>query len=153
MISGNHSQGYFKLHPQLEQDTLCVGELSLCKILLMDDRRFLWLILIPKRKNIKEIIELTQEEALLLMGEVCLVSNILKEFKNPDKLNVAALGNMVPQLHIHVIARFISDAAWPQSVWGIGSAEPYAAHSSQILLDQLRDLFADRSDEWVSACP
>ena len=143
----------FILNPQLEQETLVVGDFLFSHVLLMDDRRFPWLILVPKRNGITELTDLTEDEAHVLMDEVRLTQSVLHTLRDPDKLNVATLGNSVPQLHIHVIARFISDAAWPNPVWGVGNPESYPAHTAQIFIDSLRDAFKSREVSWISGRP
>jgi len=113
------SQGTFALHPQLSADTFVVGDWPLCRVLRMNDRAFPWLILVPRVADIREIIDLSDADQLLLMGEISRASRALKALLNPDKLNVAALGNAVPQLHVHVIARYRTDPAWPRPIWGV----------------------------------
>lgn len=116
----------FTLHPTLARDTVLVSRLPLCRILLMKDRRFPWLILVPERDSVREIYELSQGDRADLVEEIARTSEVLQRLFQPDKLNVGALGNVVPQLHVHVVARFAADPAWPGPVWGSGSAEPYA---------------------------
>ncbi len=113
------------LAPQLAADTLAVCDLSLCTVRLMNDARFPWLILVPMREGKSEIIDLLPGEQAQLLQEINLASRALQQLTKTDKLNIAALGNMVPQLHIHVIARHKNDTAWPKPVWGQGVAEPY----------------------------
>ncbi len=125
----------FSLHPQLESDTLPVTDLGLCRVLLMDNALFPWLILVPRREQAREIIDLTPGQRHLLMDEIAHISEAMQELFRPDKINVAALGNQVPQLHIHVIARFTADSAWPYPVWGKG-AEPYG--NPQPVLQRLK---------------
>ncbi|WP_342359400.1 HIT family protein [Terrarubrum flagellatum] len=115
----------FALHPQLAADTFPVGDLALSAVLLMNDDRFPWVILVPRRANMRDLIDLDEADAGACSGEIRLVSRAMKELFKPHKLNVAALGNMVPQLHIHIIARFAEDAAWPRPVWGVGEIRPY----------------------------
>ncbi|MGL4323169.1 MAG: HIT domain-containing protein [Beijerinckiaceae bacterium] len=115
----------FQLHPQLAADTFAVGDLALSSVLLMNDQRFPWLILVPRRADVRDLIDLSESDAGTMSGEIRHASRVLKELFRPHKLNVAALGNMVPQLHIHVLARYQEDAAWPRPVWGVGTAEPY----------------------------
>ncbi len=117
----------FTLDPRLAADTVLVGDLMLSRVLLMNDARFPWLILVPRRAQLREIVDLAASEQNALMGEIAAVSLALQRLTSPHKLNVAALGNQVAQLHVHVIARFSEDAAWPRPVWGIGTAEPYPA--------------------------
>ena len=134
----------FALHPQLKADTLEVVELSLCRVLLMNNSHFPWLILVPRREGLRELFDLPALEYDAVMREVREVSVRLQKFTRADKMNVAALGNVVPQLHIHVIARFARDAAWPQPVWNCGApALPYDAATMKNLASQLRDLLQD----------
>jgi diadenosine tetraphosphate (Ap4A) HIT family hydrolase len=108
----------FKLDLQLQKDTFFIKDLKLCQVLLMNNCLYPWVILVPKKENLVEIIDLTKEEQILLIEEIALISEILKKHFNPKKLNVANLGNMVCQLHIHIIARFENDPAFPKPVWG-----------------------------------
>jgi diadenosine tetraphosphate (Ap4A) HIT family hydrolase len=108
----------FVLHPQLAKDTHFVSDLPLCRVLLMDEARYPWFILVPRRVEIREIHELSQDERNQLWAESDQISRALLHLYEPDKLNIASLGNMVPQLHLHHIARFQTDAAWPAPVWG-----------------------------------
>lgn len=128
----------FTLHEKLAADTIPVGDLSLCRVLLMNDRRFPWLILVPVRANMRELIDLLPGDRILLMQEIASVSEMMRAVFTPDKLNVAALGNMVPQLHVHVIARKITDSAWPNPVWGQGAAESYDIASTAAILQTLK---------------
>lgn len=115
----------FSLHPQLERDTFFVSDMDLCRVLLMNNSLFPWLILVPRVDGAREITDLCEaRQRHTLMDEIALASQVMKNFFSADKLNVAALGNQVPQLHVHVIARFVSDSAWPQPVWGNGG-KPY----------------------------
>jgi len=115
----------FALHPQLAVDTSPVTALDLSDLLLMNDARFPWFILVPRRADITEIIDLDAADRTALLDEIVAVSEALRSMTGCDKLNVAALGNQTPQLHVHVIARFRSDAAWPGPVWGKGTAVAY----------------------------
>jgi diadenosine tetraphosphate (Ap4A) HIT family hydrolase len=115
----------FALHPRLETDTFEVARLTLSRLLLMNDARFPWLVLVPEREGMREIHELPPADRALLVEEVARASEVLIELYAPDKINVGALGNVVPQLHLHVVARFTGDAAWPGPVWGSGSAVLY----------------------------
>jgi len=116
----------FALDPRLAADTVPVTELSLCRVLLMNDRRFPWAILVPARPGLTEITDLAEADRALLMGEIAAASEALTSLYAPEKINVGALGNIVRQLHVHVVARNPGDAAWPGPVWGHGAAEPYA---------------------------
>ncbi len=108
----------WSLDPQLERDTRTVGDLTLARVLVMDDANYPWLILVPRRPGAVEIIDLGDEQQVQLMDEIALLSRVLKDVTACDKLNVAAIGNVVAQLHIHIVARRRDDAAWPRPVWG-----------------------------------
>ncbi len=127
----------FTLDPRLVNDTHEIGVLKLCRVLLMDDARYPWIILVPQCANATEIIDLSNSDQLCLMHEICAVSVALKTCFSPDKLNVAALGNQVAQLHVHIIARFVSDEAWPNPVWGRGTSVPYPSHMAGSLIDRV----------------
>jgi diadenosine tetraphosphate (Ap4A) HIT family hydrolase len=116
----------FTLAAPLAADAHVVGDLPLSRVLLMDDARFPWLILVPRRHGMRDWIDLAREDQHRLLDEMEAVSLALRGLHRPDKLNVAALGNVVAQLHVHVIARFAHDAAWPRPVWGIGARVAYA---------------------------
>lgn len=128
----------FVLHPQLAQDTHWVTDLALCRVLLMNEARYPWLILVPRRAGIREIHELTGAERQQLWAESDQVSQALMALFQPYKLNIAALGNMVAQLHLHHIARFQTDAAWPAPVWGQFPPEPYAPEAATARCESLR---------------
>ena len=117
----------FVLDPRLEADTHAIGDLPLSELRLMDDARFPWLILVPRIAGARDLIDLDERDQRTLLAEINLVGRTLEAQLRPDKLNIAALGNVVPQLHVHVIARFTSDAAWPQPVWGCGERVAYTA--------------------------
>lgn len=127
----------FTLHPTLARDTVEVARWPLCRVLLMKDQRFPWLILVPEREAAREIHELTATDRAALMEEVARAGEALSRLLQPDKVNVGALGNVVPQLHVHVVARFAADAAWPGPVWGSGAAVPYADVELEDLLGRL----------------
>ena len=120
----------FALDPRLAADTHAVLELPLSRALLMDDMRFPWLILVPRMPGLRELTELARDDQHALLDEINRVAHVLHAIAKPDKLNIAALGNVVPQLHVHVIARFVGDAAWPRPVWGIGERVPYTQGSA-----------------------
>lgn len=115
----------FQLHPQLTQDTLPLGNCTLCRLLLMNDANYPWFILVPERENIREIHELNDSDRHQLWDESAQLARALAAVFHPDKLNIAALGNQVPQLHVHHIVRYKSDPAWPAPVWGKVPARPY----------------------------
>ncbi|MGP9822785.1 HIT domain-containing protein [Salinarimonas sp. NSM] len=132
----------FALDPRLEADTRPVGDLSLSSVLLMNDARFPWLILVPRRPGLVEIADLAEGDAQALMAEIRVATRVILEVARPDKVNVGALGNIVSQLHVHVLARFASDPAWPGPVWGHGTRIPYPPHAVEALLERLRAAFA-----------
>jgi diadenosine tetraphosphate (Ap4A) HIT family hydrolase len=106
------------LHPQLTRDTINIGDLPLSRVLVIDDANYPWLLLVPRRGGVSEIIDLDEVEQAQLWTEIARAGRLLKELTTCHKLNVAALGNIVPQLHVHVIARHQGDVAWPKPVWG-----------------------------------
>lgn len=117
----------FVLDARLAADTLAVGELDLSTLRLMNDRRFPWAILAPRRPGVAELFELARADRAALVEEIAIVSEALSSLAAAHKINVAALGNEVRQLHVHVVARMTDDAAWPGPVWGRGPRLPYAA--------------------------
>ena len=131
----------FELHPQLAADTFVVGDLPLCRVLLMNDARFPWVILVPRRKDISEIYDLSMQDQQLLWQESALVAEKLMKLTEADKMNIAALGNVVPQLHLHHVARFKTDPVWPKPIWGQGAAEPYRESEKQQMLRNLSEMF------------
>jgi diadenosine tetraphosphate (Ap4A) HIT family hydrolase len=130
----------FELHPRLAADTVPVTDWPLCRVLLMNDRHFPWLVLVPRRPGVVELHQLEPGDAATLMGEVTTASHRLAALTRADKINVAALGNVVPQLHVHVIARFTTDPAWPRPVWGVLPAAPYDAQALSDRVGSLRRL-------------
>jgi diadenosine tetraphosphate (Ap4A) HIT family hydrolase len=128
----------WSLHPQLERDTVAVGDLALSRLLAMNDATYPWVVLVPRRPDTVEIIDLEAADQARLMAEIAEVSAALKRLTGCDKLNVAAIGNVVPQLHIHVVARRTDDPAWPRPVWGAAPAQPYAGTDMQSLIAALR---------------
>jgi diadenosine tetraphosphate (Ap4A) HIT family hydrolase len=126
------------LHPQLEHDTAMIADLPLSRLLLANDANYPWLLLVPRRAGASEIIDLAAAEQAQLMTEIDTLSRALKAVTACDKLNVAAIGNMVPQLHIHVVARRRSDAAWPKPVWGTMPAKPYSSAELESFIAALR---------------
>jgi len=127
----------FSLHPQLATDCIVIGQYNLCQLLLMNDRHYPWFILVPQRENVSEIYQLSATDQALLWRESADLSETLARHFSADKLNIAALGNVVPQLHIHHIVRYQSDPAWPAPVWGKLPAEPYSQSELQTLLTNL----------------
>jgi len=131
----------WSLHPQLHADTVPVCDLALSRLLAMNDANFPWLILVPRRAGVSEIIDLGDEQSLL-MDEIALVSRALKVESRCDKLNVAAIGNVVPQLHIHIVARRKDDAAWPKPVWGAVPRRVYVADAMERFVGAIRSRLA-----------
>jgi diadenosine tetraphosphate (Ap4A) HIT family hydrolase len=127
----------FELHPQLEGDCIPLGRFPLCRVLLMNESRYPWVILVPERPGITEMFELNEAEQLALMRESCAVAAHLKRVFAADKINVAAIGNLVPQLHIHHVVRYRSDAAWPAPVWGRFAPAIYAPEALKACLEKM----------------
>lgn len=130
----------FELHPRLAADTHSLGDLPLCRVLLMDDARFPWLILVPRIAGLVEITELDDAGAQRLVDEARRAARALQAHCAPHKVNLGALGNLVPQFHLHVVARFRDDARWPQPVWGAGPAQPYSVDAAAARAAELRRL-------------
>ena len=128
----------FAIEQRLAAESHPLGDLGLSRVLLFDDARFPWLVLVPKRAGLVEITDLPPAERHRLLDEIGTAMDVLKEARSPYKLNVAALGNSVRQLHVHVIARFQDDAAWPAPVWGRGERVPYEHETLAELVPKLR---------------
>jgi len=128
----------FQLDPRLAADTVAVAELPLCMLRLMNDCRFPWLLLVPRIEGAVEIVDLSAQARAQLMEEVARASTALRDAARPDKLNIGALGNIVAQLHVHVVARYRGDAAWPGPVWGSGPAAPYPREDQSRMILRLR---------------
>jgi diadenosine tetraphosphate (Ap4A) HIT family hydrolase len=139
-----NSETSWTLHGQLERDTIHLGDLALCRVLVIKDANYPWLLLVPRRPDIVEITDLDQVEQAQLMVEIDRVARALRTVTECDKLNIAALGNAVPQLHVHIIARRKTDKAWPKPVWGV--APPLDHDAAE--LD--RFMTALRGKLWVS---
>ncbi len=128
----------WSLHPQLLKDTIEIGDLPLSRVLVIKDANYPWLLLVPRRAGAVEIIDLDEVAQAQLMTEIGRVSRALKDVTRCDKLNVAALGNAVPQLHVHIIARRTGDAAWPRPVWGVMPPLPHDAQEAADFISALR---------------
>ena len=128
----------WSLHPQLAQDSSLVGELPLSQVRLMHDANYPWLLLVPRRPGAAEVIDLDQADQAQLMTEIADASRALKAVGRCDKLNVAAIGNVVPQLHVHVVARRCDDAAWPRPVWGAVAPSAYQPAALAALIGAVR---------------
>jgi len=135
----------WSLHPQLARDTIAIGDLALSRLLVVNDANWPWLLLVPRRPGASEIIDLDEVERAQLMTEISRVARALKEVTGCDKLNVAALGNVVAQLHVHVIARRAGDAGWPKPIWGAAQPVPHDAR------DLDRFVAAIKRKVWVAA--
>jgi diadenosine tetraphosphate (Ap4A) HIT family hydrolase len=129
----------YELHPQLAADTHPLATFSLCDLRLMDDANYPWLILVPRVPLARELLDLDAAQRHQLTDEIDRAGHLLRDVFLPHKLNVAALGNLVPQLHVHVIARYENDPAWPAPVWGRVAARPYAPEGLVERISQLRD--------------
>ena len=138
--------GTFDLHPQLAADGLFLADWPLCRVLRMNDRSYPWLILVPRLAGAREIIDLSSEDQQRLMLEIARASTALKTLRRPHKINVAALGNMVPQLHVHVIGRDESDPAWPKPVWGAVPANPFPPLEAEMEIGAWREAFHNAID-------
>jgi len=133
----------FQLHLQLAKDCRDLGRLALCRLLLMNDAHYPWFILVPEREGVREVHELADTDRTRLWEESALLSRALVKGFAPHKLNIAALGNQVPQLHVHHIVRYTHDAAWPNPVWGRQPAKPYYGAEAEKLHALMRDLLGD----------
>jgi len=130
----------FALHSQLKSDTHFICDLPLSSALLMNDANYIWLILVPRKPDLIELIDLSFAEQTQVLQEINSVAKILKKEFNAEKLNIAALGNVVSQLHIHVIGRKKNDATFPKPVWGNAPAKPYATKEAEALIQKLKSL-------------
>ncbi|POA20172.1 HIT domain-containing protein [Pseudomonas sp. FW300-N1A1] len=133
----------FALDPRLEQDTLPIGDFPLCRLLLSNDSNYPWFILVPRRADISELFQLDSQDQAQLWRETTGLAELLKDSFDADKLNVATLGNVVSQLHMHVIVRKREDAAWPAPVWGKHPATPYTAEQVAAIRERLRLVLTD----------
>ncbi|HXJ02378.1 MAG TPA: HIT family protein [Micropepsaceae bacterium] len=133
----------FTLHPRLAADTAIIADWPLSRVLVMNDKRFAWVILVPRRSDVSEIFDLDEAARIVLTNEITRVAERLKSWARTrggcDKINIGMIGNLVPQLHIHVVARTKSDPAWPGTVWGVGKAIPYGAAELARVVTELRD--------------
>ena len=128
----------WSLHPQLAKDTINIGDLPLSRVLVINDANYPWLLLVPRRIGVSEMIDLDEVEQAQLWTEIARTGRALKTVTECDKLNIAALGNVVPQLHVHVIARFRNDAAWPKPVWGAVPPRAYGREELHNFVTPLR---------------
>lgn len=128
----------FALDPRLAADTHEIGDLGLCRALMMDDARYPWLILVPRRADLAEIADLDRADRAVLIEEIARASEAVRALPGVEKINVGALGNIVRQLHVHAVGRTAGDAAWPGPVWGAGVARRYAPVAAAALVDGFR---------------
>lgn len=133
----------FVLDSRLQQDTVPLGDFPLCRLLLMNDAHYPWFILVPRREEISELFQLDADDQQALWQEATLLAETLKDTFAADKMNVATLGNMVNQLHMHVIVRRREDAAWPAPVWGKLPAQPYGEAQVAAIKAKLRLVLTD----------
>lgn len=131
----------FKLHPQLAADSYLIAKWALCEVRLIKDANYPWLVLVPQKPDLKDFDDLSPADMVTAGEEVRQASKVLRNLYQPDKLNVASLGNQVPQLHIHVIARFEGDVAWPKPIWGVVPAKPYSGEEDDRVVT-LKEAFA-----------
>lgn len=141
----------FQLHPQLQADTVILGRFGLSLVLLHKDSNYPWLLLVPQRNGVKEIHHLGESERLQLMRESCRVSEVMNDLFHPVKMNVAALGNIVPQLHVHHVARFETDAAWPKPIWGEVPVKYYDDAKLKSLTERLRNALSSEDFEIIES--
>ena len=135
-----------ELHPQLAKDTVLLGQFLLSKLLLMRDANYPWLILVPDREGVTEIFQLDEADQQQLQRESSCIAQLLSDAFNADKINIGALGNIVPQLHIHHIARFQNDIAWPGPVWGAHPAKSYSEAELMSVIRKVKEALTTRFD-------
>lgn len=131
----------FQIDKRLENDSAIITTLNLCQVRLHLNAAFPWILLIPQQQNLKEIIDLSDTDQHLLLKEIALASKVMQKLYNPHKLNIANLGNMVSQLHIHVITRYDHDRAWPNPIWNSGITDTYQAQELQDTIQQIYEAF------------
>jgi diadenosine tetraphosphate (Ap4A) HIT family hydrolase len=132
----------FELDPRLDDDSLFLTDWPLCRVLRMNDRAYPWLILVPRRTAKRELIDLSTADQALLLGEIGQACRAIQKALKPEKLNVGALGNVVPQLHVHVIGRFTDDPAWPRPIWGVQPPQPFDSDEAEVEVIQWRERLA-----------
>src|SRR5688500_4810410 len=126
----------FRLDPRLEETSVHVIDWPLAQLRLKDDARFHWLLLVPRRHEVVEFTDLSADDYLQLSAEILAATRVVQEVAQPDKVNVAMLGNVVPQMHVHVVGRFSSDTAWPDPIWCHGAGPAYPPHALAMLADR-----------------
>jgi diadenosine tetraphosphate (Ap4A) HIT family hydrolase len=135
-----------ELHQKLQEDCLYLGRAKLCHLLLMKDANYPWCILVPDRDNISGIHQLEESDQLQLMRESSILSGALEKMFKADRINIAALGNIVPQLHIHHVVRYRNDRAWPAPVWGAVKAQAYSEEALQSVVNKIREGLGESFD-------
>jgi len=140
---GREGRAVFELHPRLREDCEVLGRMALSELLLMRDANYPWFILVPARDSVREIHELNAADRQQLLAESCLLAEALVRAFRPDKLNIAALGNVVPQLHLHHVVRYRGDASWPAPVWGQRPARPYGPGELELCVARLKTELVD----------
>ncbi len=134
----------FQLHPRLKEDCIAIGRFDLCQLLMMNDSQYPWFILVPEKTGIKEIYQLGKTERRVLTDESSFLAEKMAALYNADKLNIAAIGNLVPQLHIHHVVRYQSDKAWPAPIWGKFAAVPYTRQQITDNIDRVKERLQSR---------
>jgi diadenosine tetraphosphate (Ap4A) HIT family hydrolase len=129
----------FQVHPQLQQDSIEIGRFSLCQLRLINDSQYPWFVLVPAITNVTEIYQLLEKDQTLLQQESSFLARKLSKIYKADKMNIASIGNLVPQLHIHHIVRYKKDIAWPAPVWGKFDAIPYNPQQLEIIKSQIKE--------------
>ena len=132
----------FEMDPRLSNDTIALTDWGLSSVALMNDARYPWLVLIPRRQALYEWIDLPEYDQQTLMIEINRAAQVLRKEFQPHKINIASLGNIVPQLHVHIVARFKHDAVWPYPVWAAGEREPYSPELQRQRIEALRAALA-----------
>lgn len=133
----------FQLNEKLEKDTVCIGDFALSRVLLVNDQRFPWVILVPRQNDVEEYFDLSAQNYTTLMAESLYVARMMSQHFQASSMNIAALGNVVRQLHVHHVVRFESDECWPSPIWGKGSAVPYEHHALDALVKVYQSLLSE----------
>lgn len=134
----------FQLDPRLKQDCFLIGQFPLSRLLLMNDSQYPWFILVPQRNDISEIYQLDTQDRQQLMLESCWLAKAIADIYQPDKLNIANIGNLVPQLHVHHVARFKTDIAWPAPIWGKFPVCAYTEEDAQFQIQRMHNQLQDK---------
>lgn len=130
---------HFNVDPELEKNSFFIADLELSRLYVKDDKENPWFVLVPRKSRAEELIDLTHEEQCMLMEEVSIVSEFLKKYYRPYKINIGSLGNIVRQLHVHIIARYELDRSWPQALWGSAPVD----HFEQFELENIKSNFQE----------